>query len=109
MRTYQKQIKRWVRIHNEKIQLIFDESDEISNASGATTKACLDCFRRCKYKLLETGTSTRNNIAEFAPQLELLYNNSVNMISWCDKIYKRDKGSGELYSHENDYFGIAKQ
>ena len=22
------------------------ESDEISNASGATTKACLDCFRR---------------------------------------------------------------
>jgi hypothetical protein len=106
VRTYQKQIKRWVRIHNEKIQLIFDESDEISNASGATTKACLDCFRRCKYKLLETGTSTRNNIAEFSPQLELLYNNSVNMISWCDRIYKRDKESGELYSQETDYFGM---
>ena len=106
VRAYQKQIKRWVRIHNEKIQLIFDESDEISNASGATTKACLDCFRRCKYKLLETGTSTRNNISEFAPQLELLYNNSVNMISWCDRIYKRDKESGELYSQENDYFGM---
>ena len=106
VRKYQKQIKRWVRIHNENIQLVFDESDEISNASGATTKACLDCFRRCKYKLLETGTSTRNNISEFAPQLELLYNNSYNMLSWCDRIYKRDKESGELYSEENDYFGM---
>lgn len=106
LRKYQRQIKRWVRIHNENIQLIFDESDEISNASGATTKACLDCFRRCKYKLLETGTSTRNNISEFAPQQELLYNNSFNMLSWCDRIYKRDKESGELYSEENDYFGM---
>ena len=106
LRKYQKQIKRWVRIHNENIQLVFDESDEISNASGATTKACLDCFRRVKYKLLETGTSTRNNISEFAPQQELLYNNSYNMLSWCDRIYKRDKESGELYSEENEYFGM---
>ena len=106
LRKYQKQIKRWLRMHNENIQLVFDESDEISNASGATTKACLDCFRRVKYKLLETGTSTRNNISEFAPQLELLYNNSYNMLSWCDRIYKRDKESGELYSEDNDYFGM---
>ena len=106
LRKYQKQIKRWVRMHNENIQLVFDESDEISNASGATTKACLDCFRRVKYKLLETGTSTRNNISEFAPQLELLYNNSYNMLSWCDRIYKRDKESGDLYSEDNDYFGM---
>lgn len=105
IRKYQKQIKRWIRIHNENIQLVFDESDEISNAAGSTTKACLDCFRRCKYKLLETGTSTRNNISEFAPQMEMLYNNSYNMLSWCDRIYRRDKESGELYSVDNDYYG----
>ena len=105
VRKYQKQIKRWVRIHNQKIQLVFDESDEISNASGATTKACLDCFRRCRYKLLETGTSTRNNISEFAPQMELLYNNSYNMISWCRDIYHRNKESGELETYGNPYFG----
>ena len=105
VRKYQKQIKRWVRIHNRKIQLVFDESDEISNASGATTKACLDCFRRCRYKLLETGTSTRNNISEFAPQMELLYNNSYNMISWCRDIYHRNKESGELETYGNPYFG----
>lgn len=57
---YRKQIKRWVRIHNQKIQLVFDESDEMSNPNTATAKSVLDCFRRCKSKLLTTGTSTRN-------------------------------------------------
>lgn len=106
LRKYHKQVKRWIRIHNEKIQLIFDESDEITNPSGATTKACLDCFRRCHSKLLTTGTSTRNNISEFAPQLELLYNNSVNMLSWCRKIYRMDKETGELTEDDNKYFGM---
>ena len=41
-----------------------------------------------------------------APQQELLYKNSFNMLSWCDRIYKRDKENGELYSEENDYFGM---
>lgn len=105
LRKYHKQVKRWIRIHNKKIQLIFDESDEITNPSGATTKACLDCFRRCHSKLLTTGTSTRNNISEFAPQLELLYNNSVNMLSWCRKICHMDKETGELTEDDNKYFG----
>lgn len=63
---YRKQVKRWVKLHNQKIQLVFDESDEMSNPSTATAKSVLDCFRRCKAKLLATGTSTRNNIVEFA-------------------------------------------
>lgn len=105
LRKYQKQIKRWIRLHNQKIQLIFDESDEISNTNGLTTKACLDCFRKCRCKLLTTGTSTRNNIVEFAPQLELLYNNSVNMLSWCPEIYRRNSRSHTLHAEENPYFG----
>ena len=48
---------RW----NAKIQFIFDESDNISNPSSKQTLSVLSCFRRCKYKLLTTGTSTRNN------------------------------------------------
>lgn len=106
LRKYRKQIKRWIRKHNRKIQLVFDESDEITNASGATTKSCLDCFRRCRAKLLTTGTSTRNNISEFAPQLELLYNNSVNMLSWCSLIYHRDRDNDSLIPEANPYFGI---
>lgn len=105
MRKYRRHIKKWLRLHNQKIQLVFDESDEIANPDGQNTKSCLDCFRRCRCKLLTTGTSTRNNISEFAPQLELLYNNSVNMLSWCPEIYRRDRSSGELYAEENPYFG----
>lgn len=102
---YRKQIKRWIRMHNQKVQLIFDESDEMSSPSSIRTKAVLDCFRRCRYKLLETGTSTRNNIVEFAPQAELLYNNSVNMLSWCKTLYRHDKKSGDLCEESNPFYG----
>ena len=83
---YRKQVKRWVRIHNQNVALCFDESDEMTNPSSLRTKSVLDCFRRCRFKLEMTGTSTRNNISEFAPQLELAYNNSFNMISWCNTL-----------------------
>lgn len=103
---YQKQIKKWVRMHGGKIQLVFDESDEITNLNSVRTKATLDCFRRCRSKLLTTGTSTRNNISEFAPQLELLYNNSVNMLSWCPTVYRYERGDKEnLHAYRNSYFG----
>lgn len=107
LNKYRKQIKRWVRIHNQKIQLVFDESDEMSNPNTATAKSVLDCFRRCKSKLLTTGTSTRNNIVEFAPQLELMYNNSANMISWCENTYSYDYDLGEAYlcNDDNVYYG----
>lgn len=108
---YRKQIKKWIKLHNQNIALCFDESDEISNPSSKRAKAMLDIFRRAKYKLLMTGTSTRNNISEFAPQLELLYNNSVNMTSCVEYIYnysKRDKGEDGkpmLAQEENPYYG----
>lgn len=103
--TYQKQIKKWIKRHSQKIYLVLDESDEISNPDSKRSKASLSCFRRCKMKLLTTGTSTRNNISEFAPQLELLYNNSINMISWCDRIYFHDSKDGSLSSNSNPFYG----
>lgn len=108
---YRKQVKRWVRIHNQNIALCFDESDEMTNPSSLRTKSVLDCFRRCRFKLEMTGTSTRNNISEFAPQLELAYNNSFNMISWCDTIYHYDRASKKdgveegLHVYGNPYHG----
>ena len=105
----QRQVKDWVIRHNQKIMLVLDESDEISNPDTVRAKASLSCFRRCKSKLLTTGTSTRNNISEFAPQLELLYNNSINMISWCQEVfgYEKDQtdGTQTLYSDSNNYYG----
>lgn len=108
---YRKQIKKWIRRHGEKLALCLDESDEITNPASVRTKAVLDCFRRVRYKLLMTGTSTRNNISEFAPQLELAYNNSANMISWADEIYRYDRkntdkdGRPILTGESNPWYG----
>lgn len=103
---YKKRIGRYIKQLGYKIQFIFDESDNISNPSSKQTLSVLSCFRRCKYKLLTTGTSTRNNISEFAPQLELLYNNSINMISWCRTLYSYDKRSADMEHKENPYYGM---
>lgn len=106
---YKKQIRHWLKCHRQKVQLILDESDEITNPYSLRTKAVISCFRHCRMKLETTGTSTRNNISEFATQLELLYNNSVNMISWCGELYryKRENGEkeSELTSECNPYYG----
>ena len=106
MGEYRKHIKRWLKMRGRKIQFVLDESDEISNPSTVRAKAALDCFRRCRSKLLTTGTSTRNNISEFAPQLELLYNNSINMLCWCDTTYTYDREDGCIEPHyDNPYYG----
>lgn len=68
LEPYQKQIKKWIKRHNQKMCLTLDESDAISNSDSQRTKVSLACFRRCRIKLLTTGTSTRNNISEFALQ-----------------------------------------
>ena len=106
--AYKKHLRRHMKRLHQNIQLILDESDEISNPDSARSQAVLSCFRRCRMKLLTTGTSTRNNISEFAPQLELLYNNSVNMISWNRYIYHHNKDSDTDAEPDNDinpYFG----
>ena len=102
---YRKQIKKILKMGNKKYFLIFDESDAITNLNSQVYKAVLDCFRKSvKYKLLLTGTSTRNNINEFFGQLELLYNNSVNMLSTAEWIYIEDKKTKELEEENNPYY-----
>lgn len=106
MCKYYKEVKKFVRMLNHKAVLIFDESDSMSNMDSKRTKAVLAAFRKLKYKTLMTGTSTRNNISEIYPQLELLYNNSHNMISECEYISEHNK-EGELEEVSNDYYMCA--
>ena len=94
----------FVRRTSGKICLVFDESDEITNPSSQRTRHILSLFRRLKYKILDTGTTTRNNIAELYSQFELLYNNSVNMICRCDRIYHENKDK-EIEEESNPYYG----
>lgn len=83
---YHKQLKKFMKQH--KVFLLVDEADEYSNPSSIRTKRVLSIFRRVKYKTLMSGTSVRNNIVEFYPQLELLYNNSILMMDECRLHYK---------------------
>lgn len=84
---------RYVKQTSRKLCLVFDESDEITNPTSQRTRNILCIFRRLKYKILDTGTTTRNNIAELYSQFELLYNNSVNMVCWSPQVLSRKQGT----------------
>lgn len=55
---YRKKIKRHIKMRNQNICLVFDESDEMTNPDSKRTKARVDCFRRVRFKFAMTGTVT---------------------------------------------------
>jgi len=103
VRSLQRHIQKFIKIHSQKFQLVLDEADNISNPDSVRTRAVLACFRRVKYKALLSGTMTRNNIVESYTQFELLYNNSANMMSEAETIYEKDKNGG-LKETANEYY-----
>jgi hypothetical protein len=100
-----RELKRFVKTHSRKICLLFDESDEITNPLSQRTKLALCLFRRVKYRLLDTGTTTRNNITELYSQIELLYNNSMNMTCFCPEVYSENRDR-EIECEDNKYYGL---
>lgn len=99
---YKKQLKSLLKRLNYRVNFVFDESDEITNNSSAKTKNVLSVFTKCYRKLLTTGTTTRNDIGELYSQLELIYNNSINMCCWSPTYYVEEKGS--LVPKVNKYY-----
>lgn len=95
--------KRFLKIRSQKVCLLFDESDEITNPATKRTKLALCLFRRLRYKLLATGTTTRNNIGELYSQFELMYNNSVNMICYAKDIYYENR-EHEIVKEDNSHY-----
>ncbi len=105
MIRYSREIQRTVKHLAYKVGLILDESDEITNHKSKRTQATHKCFRKAKYKILTTGTTTRNNIAELYPQLELLYNNSINMPCEPERIYIEDAKEKHITCISNERTG----
>ena len=97
-------LKEFMKVRSNKVCLLFDESDEITNPRAKRTVQTINVFRRAKHKLLATGTTTRNNINELYSQFELLYNNSVNLMCYADKVYHETK-EREIDSKSNEYYG----
>jgi hypothetical protein len=81
-----------------------DEADSICNINSKRTKATLSVCAKAKYKLLCSGTMTRNNLSESFTQFQLLYNSSINFLSTNDEIYKEDKETKELNTENNPYY-----
>jgi SAM-dependent methyltransferase len=100
-----RELQRFVTSRSRKICLLFDESDEITNPDAGRTELALCLFRRLKYKLLDTGTTTRNHVTELYSQMELLYNNSMNMTCFCPETYFQDKDRA-IVGGSNGYYGL---
>lgn len=86
-------LQRLVKTLNNKVTLLLDESDELTNPLSARTRSVLAVFRRVHHKMLATGTTTRNNIGEFYSQMELLFNNSLNFLCDCPYVYEESHDS----------------
>ncbi|ROT16904.1 methyltransferase domain-containing protein [Muribaculaceae bacterium Isolate-110 (HZI)] len=97
-------LMKFIKLSARRLCLVFDESDEITNPVSQRTRYILAIFRRVKYKILDTSTTTRNNITELYSQFELLYNNSVNMTCWSPRVYKQNRDK-EIESDSNDWYG----
>lgn len=101
LNKYKRQIKQMVRQICNKGLLILDESDCIATATSVRSKAVLSAFRRLHYKLLLSGTITRNNIVELWPQMELIYNNSQAFICEPNTIYEVSKEDNQVHHLKN--------
>lgn len=86
-----KAINQFMKERSQKVCLLFDESDELTSDQSLRTKRTLRLFRRAKYKMLGTGTTTRNYISELYSQFQLLYNSSVLFMCYCPEIYYEDE------------------
>ena len=96
-------LKEFMKMRSNRVCLLFDESDEITNPRAKRTQHTLNVFRRAKYKLLATGTTTRNNINELYTQFELLYNNSANLMCYSQMVYHETK-EREIQGKDNIHF-----
>lgn len=104
--TLYRHLRLFLRGISFKAMLLFDESDEVSNYSAKRSRA-MRLFKKVKYKLLTTGTISRNNLQEMYGQLELIFNNSSTFLSKSDLIY-REKRTDEgtiIVPVENDHKG----
>lgn len=97
-----KRMKKFNASISHKYTLIVDEADNICNMNSKRTKATLSVGKKAKYKLLLSGTMTRNNIVESYSQFNLLYGSTFNFINECKYILEEDKETKELIKKNNE-------
>ncbi|NFO98776.1 DEAD/DEAH box helicase [Clostridium botulinum] len=100
----QKRIKKYLKQINKNYVLLVDEADSICRIDSKRTKATLGTFKKARWKLLLSGTMTRNNITEAYTQFNLLYGSSINFLSKNEYILEEDEKTKELHEIQNKYY-----
>ncbi|MGG1650454.1 helicase-related protein [Paenibacillus sp. NRS-1775] len=101
---YQRQIKKYIKHQARKVALVLDESHRCIYPSTKTTKAVISVFQRVPYKILASGTPTKNNANELYSQFTILYGSSYNFMCECPTILREDKKTGEFKEEQNRYY-----
>jgi superfamily II DNA or RNA helicase/trans-aconitate methyltransferase len=101
---YQKHIKKYIKLQARKIALILDESHRCIYPSTKTTKSVINVFQRVPFKLLASGTPTKNNANELYSQFMILYGSSINFLCEVPTISVEDKKTGEFKEQNNRYY-----
>lgn len=100
---YKKQIKKFIKIQNNKIMFVCDEADGIMNLSSRRSLATIDVFKHAKYKLLMSANMVRNAIPEAFAGFYMLYLSSVNLINKAEKIYVENTKTKEIEEKQNSH------
>lgn len=108
LNKYRRFVRKHVKMNSQKVMFILDEADNISNVNSLRYKSVLSCFRKTKHKLLMSGTSTRNNVAESFTAFELLYNNSENFPNHATFMYEEHKKNTIVETDFNQVFNPRK-
>lgn len=99
-----KYVKYLKKVLPKNSTLILDEADSIANINSKRTKSTLSIGQKLRYKLLLSGTMTRNNITEAFAQFLLMYGSSANFICENKYILQEDKDTKELVTKINPNF-----
>jgi len=96
---YKRQLMKFVK--GKKIFTILDESHIICNVNSQIYKNMYSVFKHSTYKMLLTGTSTKNNLTELFPQLSFMYLSSVNFVDKNEYYYIEDIKTKKIISRIN--------
>lgn len=98
-------LRSFVERCHRQVAVVVDEADEMASYESRQTHGALHAFRRARYKLLMTGTATRNHLGEYYPQLEVLYNNSELMACDARHWWVEHPETGDLVPKANPHHG----
>lgn len=84
--------------------LILDESDNIKSKKSIRFKSLKSLMKKFKYKIVMSWTPTRNNVVEIYNQIEILCQNSINMLSFNKNVIRYNRSYKDYREETNEKY-----